>query len=86
MFTQTADGRDLREAQWRPLPEFPKYEITPDGDVRNARFGKLLKEHQNPVTGVWAYTLRKEMRDGTNKNHTRTWASLVKSAYPENVA
>jgi len=81
--TRTADGRDLTTAEWRTIPEFPKYEITQDGDVRNRRTGRLVNEHQNPVTGAWAYTLVKQER-GRLKNYSRNYTSLVRDAYTEN--
>lgn len=81
--TITMDGRDLSAAEWRAIPEFPKYQITPDGDVRNRRTGKLLTEVQNQRTGAWAYTLRKTMPCGRLKNFTRNYQSLLLNAYPE---
>lgn len=65
--------------EWRVLPEFPKYEITDDGDVRNRDTRKLLNETQNKRTGVWSYSLRRN--DGTN-THRGCW-SLIYSAFPE---
>lgn len=79
--TTTKDGRTLTE--WRRIPEFPKYQITPDGDVRNQRTGKLLTEVENQRTGAWSYTLRKLMADGALKNYTRNYRTLLVSAYPE---
>jgi hypothetical protein len=78
---QTADHRAL--TVWRRLPEFPKYQITPDGDIRNIRTGRLLAEVQNKTTGAYSYTLRKAMPDGRLKNYTRNYRTLVQSAYPE---
>ena len=76
MTAKTADGREL--TTWRTIPEFPKYQITPDGDIRNRRTGRLVNEHQNPVTGAFAYTLRKLMPDGRLKNYSRNYTSLVR--------
>lgn len=81
MTTQTADGRVL--AEWRMIPEFPIYEITPDGDVRNARTGRLVKEWENKTTGAWSYTLRKQMPDGRLVNRNRNYVSLVRDAWGE---
>jgi hypothetical protein len=78
----TADGRDLTNATWRTIPGFSKYKITPDGDVKNVRTGKLLKESQNPVTGAYSYTL---WRDGAGKT-SRSYESLVNLAYPTDKA
>jgi len=79
--TKTADGRDLSNAVWRTIPEFPKYQITPDGDVRNKRTGKLLAEVENKTTGAWSYTLRKQLPNGGLKNYTRNYTSLVQDTY-----
>ena len=81
MTTKTADGREL--TTWRTIPEFPKYQITPDGDVRNRRTGKLVNEWQNKTTGNWSYALRKQLPDGRLRNYNRNYASLVRQAYPE---
>jgi hypothetical protein len=66
-------------SEWRTLPEFPKYEITSDGDVRNKWTKKKLKEIENKRTGAWHYSLRKE--DG--RSTCRNFWGLVYSAYPE---
>lgn len=84
--TVTADGRDLTTVEWRTIPEFPKYQITRDGDVRNTRTGRLVNEHHNQTTGAWAYTLRKTMPNGSDKNYTRNYAGLVKQTWPEDAA
>ena len=81
MTTKTADGREL--TTWRTIPEFPKYQITPDGDVRNRRTGKLVNEWQNKTTGNWSYALRKQLPDGRLRNYNRNYASLVRQTYPE---
>lgn len=65
--------------EWRTLPEFPKYEITSDGDVRNRETKKVLKELQNPVSKAWAYSLRRNDGRATMRNF---W-TLVYSAWPE---
>lgn len=65
--------------EWRTLPEFPKYEITSDGDVRNKWTKKKLKETENKNTGAWAYSLRKN--DGTSTQ--RNFWGLIHSAWPE---
>ena len=81
--TITKDGRDLTGAEWRTIPGLPKYEITPDGDVRNFRTGKLVNEWQNKKTGAYAYTLRQDLPDGTVRKCNRNYRTLVESAYPE---
>lgn len=65
--------------EWRTLPEFPKYEITSDGDVRNKWTKKKLKEVENKKTGAFSYSLRKADGRSTCRNH---WG-LVVSAFPE---
>ena len=77
--TRTADGRDLSESVWRTIPGFPAYQITPDGDVRNRRTRRLLRESENPTTGAWSYTLWRP--DGAKTS--RNYASLLRDAYPE---
>jgi hypothetical protein len=79
--TTTPDGRTL--TTWRTIPGLPKYEITPDGDVRNKATRKLLTEWQNKTTGAYAYTLRKQLPGGRLLNVTRNYRTLVASAYPE---
>jgi len=65
--------------EWRTLPEFPKYEITSDGDVRHGRTKKKLKEVENKKTGAYSYSLRRN--DGTTT--CRSFWGLVYSAFPE---
>jgi hypothetical protein len=62
---------------WRTIPGFRKYKITRDGDVKNVRTGKLLKESQNPTTGAYHYTLHK---DGGGKT-SRNFQSLIDLAW-----
>jgi len=79
--TTTPDGRALTE--WRTIPGLPKYEITPDGDVRNRDNGKLLTEWQNKTTRAWSYSLRQDLPDGTVRKCNRNYRTLVAAAYPE---
>lgn len=65
--------------EWRVLPEFPKYEITDDGDVRNRETKKKLNEIQNKRTGAWSYCLRY----ANGKNTHRAYEGLIHSAWPE---
>lgn len=78
----TADGRDLSNEEWRRIPEFPKYLITKDGDIRNIRSGKLLQEIERP-DGVCYYSLWKTDRSGKSKAYNRNFQNLVYSAFPE---
>lgn len=73
-----ADGRDLSGEEWRVLPEFPNYEITADGDVRNKRTQRILKEQDNARSG-WYYTLYLS----PTKYHARGFWGLIYSAFPE---
>lgn len=67
-------------ADFRRLPEFPKYEISADGELRNWWSKKKLNLKQNTVTGAWSFSLRRN--DG--RSTQRSKESLLKSAYPEN--
>jgi hypothetical protein len=67
-------------SEWRTLPEFPNYEITADGDVRNRDTKKVLKEVYQATNDSYHYSL-------WNQSHTRNtcrhfWG-LVYSAWPE---
>lgn len=73
----TADGRDLSGEEWRPIPGLSRYEITRDGDVRNRRSGRLLKEVENVRTGAFAYHL---WRDGGGKT-SRSYRTLIRDAW-----
>lgn len=71
----TADGRDLANEEWRVIPEFPNYEITKDGDVRNRTTGVLLRE--TCANGGWFYSLWNEGRKAS-----RGTRKLTRSAWP----
>lgn len=64
--------------EWRVLPEFPLYEITEDGDIRNRNTKKTVNETQNKNTGAWSYCLRRTTGKTTHRAH---WGLIV-SAYP----
>lgn len=66
-------------SEWRTLPEFPDYEITSDGDVRNRWSHRKLKETQNKNTGAWSYSLRRKDKTSTQ----RAFWGLIYSAWPE---
>lgn len=70
----------MSEEVWRVLPEFPLYEITEQGDVRNRDTLKTLKEVENPKTGAFYYCLRKR---NTSSTYCRNFWGLVYSAFPE---
>lgn len=65
--------------EWRVLPEFPKYEITDEGDVRNRETKKKLNESENKKTGAWSYCLRYN----NGKTTHRHYEGLIYSAWPE---
>lgn len=67
----------MTAAIWRTIPGHEAYEVSPEGDVRNARTGRVLKERRNPSTGAWFYTLWRA--DG--KRTSRNYLSLVRDAY-----
>lgn len=64
---------------YRTLPEFPDYEITSEGDVRNRWTKRKINETQNKNTGAWSYSLRRKDKTSTQRNF---WG-LVYSAWPE---
>jgi hypothetical protein len=70
----------MSEEVWRVLPEFPMYEITEQGDIRNRDTLKVLKEVENPSTGAFYYCLRKRKVSST---YCRNFWGLVYSAFPE---
>lgn len=71
----------MTEEVWRTLPEFPLYEITETGDIRNRDTHKVLKEVENPKTGSFYYCLRKRGLNATT--YCRNFWGLVYSAFPE---
>lgn len=78
-----ADGRNLNDVEWRVVPEFPMYEVTSDGDLRNRDNKKLLNESENKRTGAYSYSIRKRLKDGSYKSTSRSYQSLVWDAFPE---
>jgi hypothetical protein len=75
----TADGRNLAGEAWRTIPEFPKYQITKDGDIRNFRTNRILVETEHGTTGAFYYTLWKN----NGKTYNRSYLKLLHSAWPE---
>lgn len=65
--------------EWRVVPEFPKYQITSDGDLRNGETLKRINESLNKKTGVYSYPIR---RDDGSSTHRSYW-SLIYQAFPE---
>lgn len=66
-------------SEWRTLPEFPDYQVTEEGDVRNKWTHQMLSEVHNKKTGAYSYSLRRE--DG--RSTCRNFWGLVVSAFPE---
>ena len=75
----SADGRDLRNEEWRKIPGYSRYRITQVGDIRNVRTGRLLAETEDKKTGAWSYTLYAD----NGKTTHRKWEGLVELAFPE---
>lgn len=78
MLLRTADGRNVSEDEFRPIPGFKRYKINKSGDVMGPR-GWLLKETYNKVTDTYAYSMRRDNGKGT----ARTFQSLLDDAFPE---
>jgi hypothetical protein len=55
--------------EFRMIPGFRKYEVSRDGDVRNARTGKLLRESLDHSNGSYKYTLDKDGGGHTSRNY-----------------
>jgi len=65
-------------SEWRIIPDFPKYEITELGDVRNRHTKYVLNEVHNKTTGAYSYCLWKD-----GKSYHRNFWTLVYNAWPE---
>lgn len=64
--------------QWLPISDFPKYEVSNTGRIRNERTGKILKPGKNPK-GYSIVCLHKD-----NAQHTRKVHRLVADAFCDN--
>lgn len=62
--------------EWRTIPEYPKYEASSNGDIRNKRTGKIVKQFKNNKGG---YLIIGIYGDGTRV--TKTVHRLIASAY-----
>ncbi|WNT45467.1 HNH endonuclease [Arthrobacter phage Argan] len=65
--------------EYRRLPEFPKYEISADGTLRNWWTKKKLKKIQNKRTGAYSYGIHTEAGKTTHRNPDK----LLWTAWPE---
>lgn len=64
------------EIEWRKLREFPNYEISGDGEVRNTKTGNIIESYYTHIDVVRLV-----------KNKKRYWRSLeklLKTTFPEN--
>lgn len=67
------------EREWRVIPDFPKYEINSDGDVRNVRTKRVLRETEKK-DGTFYYSLNQNTYGPKIK---RSYERLLYSAWPE---
>jgi len=58
---------------WKPIPEFSRYDISDMGNVRNRRTGRILKTSRNQSGVVFVGM----MKDGERKQHSRVVSHLV---------
>jgi len=65
------------EVEWQVVPDFPNYEVTREGILRNAKTKRVRTPNYN---GTSYHTL---LKDG--KNTSRTPQGLVANAYPDEV-
>lgn len=73
----TPDGRFVAKETWKVIQDFPMYEVTIGGDVRNAESHEVLAE----VVGTAGNTYYVLWRDG--KSYSRSWKNLVYPNFPE---
>jgi hypothetical protein len=78
MHLKTADGRDVSNDEFRPIPGLTRYKINQSGDVLGSD-GWLLKETYNRKADSYAYSITKD--DG--RRTSRSFKSLLKDAWPE---
>lgn len=55
--------------EWRTIAEFPTYEVSNEGRVRNLSTGRILRQAQHPRTGLWMVPLQKNVRQHTRNVH-----------------
>lgn len=62
--------------KWETIPEFPAYEVSNHGRIRNIETGYILKPARHPRTGLLFVPLRRDRRQ-----HIRTIHRLVAHAF-----
>lgn len=55
--------------EWAVIHEFPTYEVSNYGQVRNRSTGRILKQTKSPTTGLWWVGLRKNLEQHTRSIH-----------------
>lgn len=73
----TPDGRNVSKETWVTIRDFPMYEVTIGGDVRNEETHEVLSE----VVGTAGNTYYVLWRNG--KSYSRSWKNLVYPNFPE---
>ena len=54
---------------WLPIEDFPAYEVSDEGRVRNASTQRILKQTQDPRTGILWVALRKNLHQYSRGVH-----------------
>lgn len=63
---------------WKTVPDYPAYEASNEGEIRNKKTGRILKK-QNDIHGYYSLTLRKD-----NKQYpVRVHRAIASSFYPD---
>lgn len=62
--------------QWLDIAEFPRYQISDEGRVRNSDTGRILKQQRHPRTGLWMVPLQRK-----TKQHCRNIHRLVAETF-----
>lgn len=62
--------------EWRTIDEFPTYEVSNEGRVRNLSTGRILRQAEHPRTHLWMVPLQRHVRQ-----HTRNVHRLVAAAF-----
>lgn len=62
-------------ADWRTIPSYPDYEGSDEGEIRNSKTGRVVKQFANSK-GVYNLQLRKD-----NRSHTARVSRLIAEAF-----